>query len=404
MHDTFHDLPAGPPEPAWQAALAAVDQPIGSASGLPNAAYTSAGFAAIERDELLAKTWTCIGRAGDVPAAGDAVPADLVGLPLMIVRGRDDAVRVFHNVCSHRGHRLVAQPCRSLTALRCPYHSWAYDLEGHLRATPHIGGVKRHRVDGFDKRQHGLKAVRSAVWLDLVFVNLSGDAVDFDDHVAALAGRWAAFDFTLLRHGGPDSRLRFDLNCNWKLAVENYCEAYHLPWIHPNLNSYSRLDDHYNILEEGGGESGAFAGQGSTVYQPIRPNDGPPLPRFPNLPDRWEGGAEYIALFPNVLLGVHCDHFYSVRLEPLAPDRTIEHFEIYYVGEAPRRPDYATLRRNVAANWQEIFAEDVSVVEEMQRGRASPAFQGGVFTPVLETPTHAFHRWVARGLGSAPSA
>lgn len=399
MLETIHDRLTELPDPTWQTALAAVDQPIATASGLPNAAYTGAGFAGIERDRLLAQTWTCIGRAGDVPAPGDAMPADLVGLPLMIVRGRDEAVRVFHNVCSHRGHRLVTQPCRSLAALRCPYHSWAYDLEGHLRATPHIGGVKRHRVEGFDKRRHGLTQVRSAVWLDLVFVNLSGEAAPFEEHVAPLVRRWADFDFSLLRHGGPDSRLRFDINCNWKLAVENYCEAYHLPWIHPNLNSYSRLDDHYNIVEDD-----AFAGQGSTVYRPIRPNDGPALPRFPDLPERWDGAAEYIALFPNVLLGVHCDHFYSVRLEPVAPDRTIEHFEIYYVGDAPCGPDYAGLRRNVTASWQEIFTEDVGVVEEMQRGRASPAFRGGLFTPVLETPTHAFHRWVARTLWSRQPA
>jgi choline monooxygenase len=382
----------------WSEVLAGIDRPIEEARGLPNLAYTGAAFAGHERDAVLAQTWTCIGTASAIPAPGDARPADLVGLPLMTVRGHDGTVRVFHNVCSHRGHRLVTAPCRSLTVLRCPYHSWAYDFEGKLRATPSVGGVRKNNVAGFDKAKHGLREVRSTVWLDQIFVNLSGDAPAFEDHVAPLTARWADFDLSLIRHGGPESSLRFDVGCNWKLAVENYCEAYHLPWVHPGLNAYSRLEDHYNIAEEN-----HFAGQGSTAYKPQMSNAGPTLPRFPGLPARWAGAAEYVALFPNVLLGLHCDHFYAVRLEPLAPDRTLEHFEIYYVGDAPLGPDYDGVRQEIAKNWREVFAEDLGVVQEMQRGRASPAFEGGVFTPVLEPPTHCFHKWMARALNAAPA-
>ncbi len=381
---------------AWADWLAAIDRPIEQATGLPNIAYTGEDFALQERDSLLARTWTCIGVASQIPDAGDARPMDLLGLPLMGVRGRDSKVRVFHNVCSHRGHRLISAPCKSLTTLRCPYHSWAYDFEGRLRATPSVGGAKQNNVEGFDKSRHGLHEVRSIVWLDQIFVNLSGDAPAFEDHIAPLSARWADFDLSLIRHGGVDSTLRFEVGCNWKLAVENYCEAYHLPWIHPGLNAYSRLEDHYNIVGED-----LYAGQGSTAYTPQMSNAGPALPRFPSLPAKWNEAAEYIALFPNVLLGLHCDHFYAVRLEPLGPARTLEHFEIYYVGEDPLGPDYAGTREANAENWRAVFAEDVDVVEEMQRGRASPAFRGGVFTPVLEPPTHCFHRWMARSLARA---
>ncbi len=397
--DMVQEIAIGPQAITWAEVLAGIDRPIEQAKGLPNVAYTGPDFALQERDGVLARTWTCIGMASAIPDPGDARPADLVGLPLMSVRGRDGKVRVFHNVCSHRGHRLVTQPCKSLTTLRCPYHSWAYDFEGRLRATPSVGGVRKNNVEGFDKSRHGLREVRSTVWLDQIFVNLSGDAPAFEDHVAPLAARWADFDLSLIRHGGPDSSLRFEVGCNWKLAVENYCEAYHLPWIHPGLNAYSRLEDHYNIAEDG-----FFAGQGSTAYKPQTSNADPALNRFPKLPAKWDGAAEYIALFPNLLLGLHCDHFYAVRLEPLGPDRTIEHFEIYYVGETPLGPDFAGVRAANAENWRAVFAEDVNVVEEMQRGRASPAFQGGVFTPVLEPPTHCFHRWMARSLATAESA
>jgi choline monooxygenase len=89
--------------------------------------------------------------------------------------------------------------------------------------------------------------------------------------------------------------------CNWKLAVENYCESYHLPWVHPGLNSYSRLEDHYNIVAPR-----SFSGQGTTVYAPALGDAA--FPDFPGLPAKWDTAAEYVALYPNVLFGVHRDH------------------------------------------------------------------------------------------------
>ncbi len=213
---------------------------------------------------------------------------------------------------------------------------------------------------------------------DLVFVNLSGDAVPFETFSSKLRARWGDFDMSLIRHGGADSSLQLTVNCNWKLAVENYCEAYHLPVIHPALNAYSRLEDHYNINEED-----AFAGQGSTAYTPLLVAEGPDLPHFPDLPDKWGRAAEYAALFPNVLLGIHQDHYFAILLEPVAVDRA-------------QAPGYAATRAANLATWKTVFDEDVGIVERLQRGRQSPGFAGGVFSPRMDPPTHCFHKWLAR--------
>ena len=378
---------------AQRDALQRVLKPIEEAAGLPNAAYTSDSFAALERDEVLARGWTCIGVGRWVPEPGDLRPVKLLGLPLLMVRGRDGGLQVFHNVCSHRGLELVSEPCRSKGLIRCPYHSWSYGLDGALKATPFIGGPGTRDCEGFDRSRHGLRPVRSAVWCDAVFIDLSGEAEDFESFIAPLAERWKAFDTTRLRHGGADSAFTIDLNCNWKLAVENYCEAYHLPWIHPSLNQYSRLEDHYNIALEG-----HMAGQGSTAYRPTLSDDGRAFPEHPDLPEIWQGGAEYLALFPNVLFGIHADHFYSVVLEPLGPDRTREHFEIYYFDERSLGDDFAGLRAANTRQWRGVFEEDRGVVEGMQAGRASPAFEGGVFSPAMDGPTHCFHQWMAARL------
>ncbi len=381
-------------------ALAHVVRPIEQAGGLPNEAYVSHAFADWEQDVLLARSWACIGTGRRVPEPGDARPIEFAGLPLLMVRGNDGAVRVFHNVCSHRGMILVDEPQRTRGTIRCPYHSWTYDLDGSLRATPMIGGTDSHTCPSFERAQNGLKPVRTATWFDAVFVNLRGDAAPFETFIAPVAERWKDFDAATLHHEARDSSYILDVACNWKLAVENFCEAYHLPWIHPNLNSYSRLEDHYQITEEEDG----YAGQGSTAYRPQLVENGDAFPAMPDLPERWHGTAEYVALFPTALFGIHADHFYTVTLEPKGPGRTIEHMDIYYFADEALDEAHTEQRRANARLWQGIFEEDRFVVEGMQRGRASPAYRGGVLSPALERTTHCFYRWVATRLLQASQA
>jgi len=369
----------------------AAKRPVAEARGLPNACYTDPEFRAVEREQLFARTWTCIGTASSLPRKGYARPVDFLGVPLVMVRDHDGRVHVYHNVCSHRGVKLVTEPMRAKGRLRCPYHCFCYELDtGALTATPHFGGQNVDEHPALDRAQHGLKPVRSAVWADLVFVNLAENAPAFAEHVQPLAERWQAYDLGLIRHGGEiGGSMQFDVATNWKLAVENYCESYHLPWVHPGLNSYSRLDDHYTIAER------SHAGQGVTTYAP---SDDAPLPKFPGLGAEQATAAEYVALFPNVLLGIQADHFFSIWLEPVAQDRTLEHLNLYYVGDEAVSDAYAESRRRTLARWEEVFVEDVDVVQRMQQGRHSPAFQGGFFSPVMDTGTHAFHQWVARAM------
>ena len=304
--------------------LSAVRRPVARAQGLPNAHYTDPAMHAEERDALLFSQWAGLAVAADVPEVGDAQPLDFLGVPLLLLRGKDGEVRVFQNICRHRGMILVDAPRRIEGAIRCPYHSWCYATDGRLVATPHVGGPGRNAHDAVDRAALGLIEVRSHVWRDIVWVNLSGDAAPFDVAMADLIDRWAVFDQPLF-HGGEDSRFELEVASNWKLAVENYCESYHLPWVHPGLNAYSRLEDHYNIEAPG-----RYAGQGTEVYRQLAGADGAVFPDFASLSARWNTAAEYVAVFPNVLLGVHRDHAFAIVLCPLAQDRTREQVHLYY--------------------------------------------------------------------------
>ena len=375
-----------------------VSASIDKAHGLPNECYLEGPYTKIEREKIFENKWVTIGVASSVPNPGDIKPFNLLGIPLIIIRDKKNKVRVFHNVCSHRGYKLVNEKCSLKNILRCPYHSWSYDFEGNLVATPHLGGINKHEHKKFDKSKNGLKEVRSAIWLDLIMVNISNNEIPFDEYIRPLEDRWSNFwtkeDKSMIYHAEDYGYFLLEAKCNWKFAIENYCESYHLPFVHPSLNSYSKIDDHYHIQ----GLPNRFAGQGTVVYNP-RFDDDQEFPNFPGWSKQKEKHAEYVALFPNVMLGIHKDHYYAYWLEPINHEYTKEHMEIYYVGkEAAFSDKYKSLRKQNFKQWHSIQSEDLMIIKGMQEGRNSPVYNGGNFSPVLDNPTHHFNKWVATSL------
>ena len=375
-----------------------VGKPIETANGLPNECYISEDYFAYERDKVFCDNWTVIGVGSLIPNPGDAKPYNLLGIPLMIVRGKDMKIRVFHNVCSHRGFKLLDKPCTLKNVIRCPYHSWSYDFRGNLIATPHIGGLNIHETEMFDKSNSNLKEVRTTVWMDIIFVNIHGNELEFNEYIKPLEDRWSKFivkeDQHSLVHSRDYGYFNLDVKSNWKFAIENYCESYHLPTIHPELNKISNISDHYHIQ----GLPNRFAGQGSKKYNQLI-EENKTFDNFKNWTKKFSKNSEYIALFPNVMIGLHIDHFYAFWLEPISINETKEHLAMYYVGDnSANGKEFEKMRKENVRMWKNVMSEDIGAVEGMQEGRSSPVYNGGNFSPVMDNPTHQFHKWVADNL------
>jgi len=365
---------------------------IATANGLPNAHYIDPQTFDQEAHQLFNRQWAALAFEHDLPGPGHVKPIEFLGQPLLLASDRDGQIRVFFNVCRHRGMILVDEPREVTGALRCPYHSWCYDLAGNLRATPHVGGPGHNVHDAVCAEKLGLIEVRSHIWRNIIFINLDGTAPSFENANSELIERWAEFEKPIY-FGAADSTFELKLKTNWKLAVENYCESYHLPWVHPALNSYSRLEDHYNIESPDG-----FSGQGTHVYRQLKDADGTTFPDMEGLAYKWDAAAEYIALYPNVLLGVHRDHSFAIILVPDGPAKTTERIGLFYHKPEAVEESFAPLRAANTKQWKVVFEEDIFVVEGMQRGRSANGFDGGRFSPVMDGPTHNFHQWVASNL------
>ncbi|WP_439816718.1 aromatic ring-hydroxylating oxygenase subunit alpha [Zavarzinia sp. CC-PAN008] len=362
-------------------ALERLKRPTGRALGLPREAFFDPAWHEAEMERVFRRQWVAVGVASQMRKPGSAHPVTVGGAPIVVTCTDKGELRAFHNICAHRGVLLATHACEGLKLLRCPYHSWSYDLTGRLVATPHFGGHHQHEHPDLVKSENGLKEVRLGVWADLVFVNLSAEGQSLEDFLAPLVARWKDYDFSLLRYGGTKT---FEVAANWKLAIENFSESYHLPFVHPRLNGSSPMEDHYCFTAEGVG-----SGQGSRAYV-TGSVDGRTLPTFPGLDAEGMKRAEYPVLFPNFMSGVHPEYFFALMVYPTSPTTCHEELHVFFVGDEAMKPEYAANRANVVDLWTVTNLEDMDVVTRMQVGRGSPAMEGGRFSPELDTCVHDF--------------
>jgi len=168
--------------------------------------------------------WVLVGSTVQLESPGDFLTAQLVDQPLLVVRQADGPIRAFHNVCSHRGRRLVDDTAGTAQRFRCTFHEWTYSLDGQLRGVPH--GTT---FPDLDRSACGLKSVRVAEWNRLVFVNLDGGAEPLADYLGPMKDCFAGW-FETPRLVSSRS---FEHGCNWKLLLDNFYEFYHLDGLHP---------------------------------------------------------------------------------------------------------------------------------------------------------------------------
>ena len=365
---------------------------IEKANGIPNQYYIDQKCMDLEKKIIFDKNWVAIGFTKDLNEPGSVKPITFLNTPYLVIRSKEDSkIRVFQNVCPHRGMKLIQEPTILKGAIRCPYHSWCYSQTGKNCATPHIGGPGINFHKDISKEDLNLIEVKSFIWRGVIFVNLDGKAKNFEQVNESILKRWELFDQPIF-NDNSESSFNLTVNGNWKLAVENYLEAYHLPWIHPGLNSYSKLEDHENIVNYG-----HYSGQISHKYKASY-STAKNFKNFKNLTSEWDSKGEYIVLFPNLILGVQKDHLFNLIIEPIATGQIKESIEIYYSDPEMLNENFKSTRLENANLWKTVFEEDIFVVEGMQKGRYAKGFDGGKFSPVMDLPTHVFHDWYARKL------
>ena len=359
-----------------------------NARGLPNSAFTSDAFYDLERELLFTRTWFCIGFASDIPDPGDVAPVWFGDLSILLVRGDDEAVRVFHNICPHRGMRLVREPAKNKRVIACPYHCWTFDKTGKLLRRPHFMGPGDAEGLPHEADPPALKEIRSAIWGDAIMINIDGKAPDFAEHTRHLDA--AAAPYGAVREGHNTDNIDYVIDANWKLIVENFIDSYHVKWVHKALEASTPMAT-YNH------ETIGNICVGRAPVAEARAGYGGNMPGWPGLSQEAAGTLTYLALFPNLLLVFSNDRMTCFHLMPDGPGRSRERIKFYMPHDA-LMPEFETERTECVESYRTLNDEDIWLVEELQQSRRSPAFDGGRFSPHWDRITHHFAKQVAEAL------
>jgi Rieske 2Fe-2S family protein len=368
-------------------------RPFGQSRMLPRDAYVSPRVFAFEQERFFAGSWTCVGREGDLEGTGAQRAARIGGAGVLLARGTDGRVRAFANTCRHRGHELlgVGEQTTRRTVL-CPYHAWTYDLDGSLRVAP---GFREHGE--FRPTEHGLVELPLESWHGFLFVNGSGDAPPFADHVGALDDLVAPYRperlVPLVSHA-------YELAANWKVVLENYHECYHCPLIHPELCQVSPPASGDNFELDGAWVGGTMDLKDHAATMSLDGHsDGVPIPGLDG--ERLRTVA-YLGLFPNLLLSLHPDYVMTHLVEPLAADRCRIVCTWYFPPEAADQPGFDPTY--AVEFWDRTNRQDWAACESVQRGMASPHFQPGPLAPAEDAVYHVVTMIARAYLGERPSA
>jgi choline monooxygenase len=343
--------------------------PLAEAWTIPAAWYTDARVYELERQTVFARSWQFAARADQVSEPGRYVTCEVAGEPLVVVRGSDNTLRAFFNVCRHHAAAVMTEEEGEARVLRCPYHGWTYTLEGELKGTPDFAGVC-----GFERASNGLVPVECGEWEGWVFVKLEGGGPTLEEFLSAeLIEQTRPLNLRGLRWM---ERRRYSFDCNWKVFVDNYLDGgYHVPYLHKGLDS---VLDYSNYTIENGER---FCLQASPVVSEGAEAETGAVRRGER--------ALYYWLYPNFMFNWYEGVMDTNLVIPRGVDKTEVVFDFYFadVSEAARERNLASI--NVG---QRIQDEDVSICKSVQRGLTSRAYRRGRLSVRREAGEHLFHR------------
>ena len=341
--------------------------------GLDSRYYTDPRVADLEQRRIFDRTWQLVGHVTDLPNPGSRIVGSVGTKEVVVVRTEDGSIRAHLNTCRHRGTRLVAGPGEE-KALRCPYHGWTYHLDGTL-----VGAPENRTIPCLDKSKLSLFSARAEVFCGLIFVNLDPAAEPLGPQLEGvrplleryLGGEMEPFGEARIHVDDPEHIQQ----SNWKIAVDNYLEGYHVPVAHPGL---MRLLDYKSYSVETArhlrGVRRAAAGQavgqlGRASVPATGPPDAGPRRR------RSTGVFRYIAIYPNTVIDLYPDHVLIWKMNPRGVDRVV------VPGTYLRRKD-CDLRTRIAQQLNLYLSkitthEDEDLVQRMQIGLGNTDFRPG---------------------------
>jgi choline monooxygenase len=360
---------------------AATRRPLQQASALPGWCYVSPEWYERELETLFRKDWLCVGRAEQIPKAGDFFSVELAGHPLIVVRDDAGQVRVHSAICRHRG-AVITEGQGRCRAFVCPYHSWTYAIDGRLVGTPG-NPPPMAGAEGFDRAQHGLTPLRAETWGGFIFVTFSERAAPLREWLGDLPAFLAGYELENFQWTHKDV---YDVECNWKVWLENAFENYHAMTIHRKHMDPNNPQNW--VFERTSGPWEAMYSKRSIVAYSG-------LPPIPGLDEKKASGLFHIWVQPSVQIILTSSYMKFRQYLPQGPEK----LRLYENWTFPKRtvalPEFGQLVGPAYyEKYSQIVKEDLGINPVVQKGMRSGAYRPGRYS----TEEYIVHRIANRVL------
>jgi phenylpropionate dioxygenase-like ring-hydroxylating dioxygenase large terminal subunit len=352
---------------------------------LPARFYTNPQIFAAEEQHILAKSWICVAHGSEVAASNQYITRKLIGENIIVVRGRDNVLRAFYNVCPHRGHELLTGSGTAKNVITCPYHAWTFKLDGQLGHARNCENVQQ-----FDKENSSLNPVMVEEYGGFIFINLDMAAQPVETQLPGLADRLAE-TCPQINQLKLAARFVTETKANWKLIVDNYMECYHCAPAHPGFSDSVQAEGYTHKLH---GRWTVQHGYAKSSEKSFKLDDAAANRGFSGF---WAWPCTMFNVPPG-------DGFMTVIYElPIDAETTLQHYEIYFTNSE------LTDEQSKLIEWyRDVFRpEDLRLVESVQRGLKSRGYrgQGRIMTDrdrsgISEHGIAHFHHLVAEALRS----
>lgn len=354
---------------------------------LPSEFYTSPAIYKKELECVFANSWNYACHMTQVESAGQWVKFKIAEEELYVVRGQDGQLRAFYNVCKHRAHRLVTEDSGESSMITCPYHAWSYDLEGNLQQVRNESNLKNFCKDDFK-----LSEAKVEEYMGFVWVNLDMNADPLREQAPGLEEMMLEY-VPELKSMKFAKRISWDINCNWKTAIENFSECYHCAPAHPALVELLDMEK-YNVTCHD-----IWNVHVGPVYEPEEASISyTPTER----PQDYIGGM----LWPNVTIWIMpgSANIAFLYMVPTGPETCREHMDFFFVNETPseEEQEYIDYMKNV------LQPEDINLCEEVQMGLRSRSYDIGRVcvdaerSGISEHAVHHFQEMVRKAHAKMP--
>lgn len=366
---------------------------------IPVERFTSDEFWELEQKYLWPRSWVIAGRSEDIANVGDFFTFDDLGVPILLIRGKDLQVRAFYNTCQHRGAPVVRESSGTSKLLRCQYHSWSYDIDsGQLVSLPD----ERDFVD-LDKTERCLPTISCEVWDNWIFINQNTDAISLAEHIGSIADEMSEFQGQSLHTVAKQSEI---VPCNWKVTAEAFLEVYHFRHIH-SRNGESLLDNRgatMGLLPNGCSRmvtpfsKTSYTALGMKNWDDYKHVVLPGFTDIGTVNDMVRCTSTAFGIFPNLISPVAAYGFPFITFWPIDKQTTRIDWTHYAPIDFDPREGLPAIWQSRLDNFALIMQEDFWNMAPMQKSLESPAMRG---MPInyQERRIWSFHEEVDRLIG-----